>query len=710
MPRDQFEIAENLHELRNQLAHRLALLLIMACGFFAWLTMPQGLPPIKISLPFALSFSLFLLGVTVQLLMGYFPKLGRHLLVWGLTSGIVLAMFWDAESWVPFLAAVVSFAGAMVVPGSEFVTAGLIGLLAVFLSAETIRDYPLPALLATLGVSLLLTRLTLYNLYTALQWHWTMQQRADRLLEETRKHRADLERTLHSLEAAYEAQARSKQELLQARRYAEEARQMKERFAANISHELRTPLNIILGFSEVIHLSPETYGHFDWPPMLRRDVQEIYRSSRHLLQMIDDILDLSRFQMTRFTLDLEATPLTPLLQDVVKITETLFRDGRVTLEADIPDNLPVLEVDRTRIRQVLLNLLSNAKRFTREGKVRLEAEATEHEVLIRVRDNGCGIPADKLPHIFDEFYQVDSALNRKHAGTGLGLAISKHFVEAHRGRLWAESEEGKGSIFSFTLPIPGRYYGNVQNNVPASRAPVQMKHRPRILFVDADPAVASMVRRNLEEYDVIQVSEPAALGEAIRLHQPFLVIHNQSPLKNLEVPVVDGEHLAFVECALPSQNWLADKLGVVACLSKPVSAHSLMAQIERLGSVHSILIIDDERSFVQLVERLLQTTGRGFNIRRAYGGEHGLSMMRAQRPDLVLLDLAMPDINGMQVLDVMRQDADLRDIAVILLTVASYTEDSLPPSKRQITVRRSGGFYTGETLALLQSIAKSLRP
>jgi CheY-like chemotaxis protein len=533
---------------------------------------------------------------------------------------------------------------------------------------------------------------------------------------------------------------------------------MKEQFAANVSHELRTPLNIILGFSEVMYLSPEVYGDVDWPPILRRDVYQIYNGSRHLLKMIDDVLELSRFEMVGFTLNREPTRLEPLLRDTVEIVEKLFRGRPVCLEVKVAQGLPVLEIDLTRIRQVLLNLLNNAARFTEEGVVRVEARRESGEVVVSVSDTGSGIPAHELPHIFEEFYQVDRSLHRKHGGTGLGLAISKHFVEAHDGRIWVESEEGVGSTFTFTLPIPDEHVPFSRLGVDRPLEPPTSETPPPVLVVDPDPAVATMVDRHLDEYEIIQVRGMGQLMEAVMLHHPQAVICNVSPgekegfwdepgdrrlpaapgcpyfpssrNESLRFPSSRSEPVyaqvarntstadtaiaipvPFIECSLPSQAWLADELAVVGCLTKPITVAQLLREIERVGGVRDVLVVDDDRDFCQLVERMLEASGRAYQVRRAYGGEDSLLALRSQRPELVLLDLVMPGVDGFHVLQEMRQDPDLADVPVLLLTATSYAEDALARrGGRLVSVRRSDGLSPSEVLRCIQSIVGVLDP
>ena len=400
----------------------------------------------------------------------------------------------------------------------------------------------------------------------------------------------------------------------------------------------------------------------------------------------------------------------PLLRGTAEIARDLFRGRPIGLEIKITQDLPTLEIDRTRIRQVLLNLLNNAQRFTEVGAVRLEAKRTDGEVVISVSDTGPGIPPDQLQNIFDEFYQVDRSLRRNHKGIGLGLAISKRFVQAHEGRIWVESQEGQGATFFFTLPIPGQ--SPSVSHLYVER-PVELtwpETRPSILVVETDPVVTAGIRRHIERYDVVQVENIERLDEQLRLHHPRAVIYNLPPGERGGHNGITSVPVPFIECSLPSQAWVADDLAVAACLTKPITAQQLLQEIDRLSNVHNILIIDDERGFDQLVERILHATGQTFSVSHAYDGAEGLESMRAQRPDLVLLDLIMPGMDGFQVLEEMRRQPDLTDVPVVLLTATSYAEDALAQRGSQVVIYRPDGLRPSEIMRCLRAVIDVLEP
>ncbi len=253
----------NLEDLQHQLTNRLALLLIGASSLAMVVFLLQE--PFSTA-AFGLLAGLFGLGWIIQAQVKVRPRLARHLLTWGLTASLVAAMALLNNLWLPFLGLSLIFVGAILVSGGGLATAGIIGLAAAWLTYRQIHIYPLPELAAALALGMTATWLAMHIFYTALEWAWNMQRRADHLLEATRQHQAELSRIVKSLDLTNALLQRTQNELIVARRTADEARRLKEQFAANISHELRTPLNLILGFSEVMYLSPQVYGDMGWPP------------------------------------------------------------------------------------------------------------------------------------------------------------------------------------------------------------------------------------------------------------------------------------------------------------------------------------------------------------------------------------------------------------------------------------------------------------
>ena len=391
------------------------------------------------------------MGVWVILrAMTRFPDLARYSFILWLNLGLLTAMALSHDSWLPLLGIALMVVSGMTVTYGHWTSA-----LTTWLGAAAFMpaDYSMGWLSVLILLTVFMLQTSVASLYTALAWYRAMQKRADDLLDESREHQAKLTQTLKSLDVAYQNQSRMQHQLVTARQQADEARRLKQRFAANISHELRTPLNLIVGFSEVMVMTPEIYSNNRLPPKLAHDLYQIYTSSRHLLEMVDDVLDLSQAELSAFSLDFERTGVADFIEDSAEVFRNIFRDGRLKFSITLAPNLPEVEMDRTRTRQVILNLLSNAHRFTEAGAVSLKVWQDAGDVLFAVKDTGRGIPPDQHAQIFEEFYQVDSSLSRKHGGAGLGLAISKRFVETHQGRIWVESAPDDGATFTFSLPL-----------------------------------------------------------------------------------------------------------------------------------------------------------------------------------------------------------------------------------------------------------------
>ncbi|MAU00165.1 MAG: hypothetical protein CL608_23745 [Anaerolineaceae bacterium] len=695
----------NMDDLRGRLVQRLALLVLAVAQLF--ILFYESATPFPLP---AMTLWLMLtgLGIGSLTLSGRAPRLARHLMVWGLTAVLLYAMVYLPAAWLPFVGVLLIFCQAILVQGSEFITGAMLAGTAVYLVTMRSYPYPLAGILTNLVLAVIIAWLTIRALYTALDWLSKTQRRAEQLLDVTRSQQAELRSTVKSLQITNELRLQAERELLIANKQARESQRMKEQFAANISHEFRTPLSIILGFSEVMYLSPEVYGGLAWPPKLYRDVSQIYRNSRHLMSMIDDILDLSHFEMTGFTLNKQSTELEPLLQESLGMVADLFRNDAITLKAEIEPDLPPLELDRTRMRQVFLNLLNNACRFTEAGTVCLRAFQHDGEVRIQVVDTGPGIPEEQLARIFTEFYQVDYSLSRKHGGTGLGLAICQRFVQAHDGRIWVDSILGEGSTFTIALaveePVPG---GQLYRTRDLNARP-SGKLDP-VLVVDPDPSVTSLVQRHLPDYEVIPLPNGAELDVQVAAHHPVAVVWNVTPGETPPAPAL-AMPVPVITCSLPSRTWMADAFGALACLNKPINFEQLNQYIDSIGGVANLLVVDDNSGICQLVERGLAARSDQLTVRVAYDGESGLSAMRQQPPDLLLLDLIMPGLNGREVFDIMQQNEALAQIPVILLTATDFISEQFAGQNSQLTIHRSHMLQPLELLHCIQPILKVLQP
>ncbi|MGC8801870.1 sensor histidine kinase [Chloroflexus sp.] len=354
-------------------------------------------------------------------------------------------------------------AGIMVSSRAPYqATQAAILLYIILLLAADIIGQPRPTWFSAIGeilflVILLLSAATLswaaaYVVRGTISWAINTAQKSERREQLLRETQATLERALLERDLLNEQLYRTTLELEEARAAAEAAYRSKSNFMATMSHELRTPLNIIIGFSTAMIEHPEMYGDVKIDEQILQDIAEIRRSGQHLLGLINDILDLAKIEAGKLELNRTNLALPPLLDETIRTAQALVGDRPIQLRREYHNSLPTVFADEVRIRQVLLNLVSNACKFTHMGEIAVGARAETDQVVLWVRDTGIGIaPADQ-ERIFQQFEQVENADTRHHAGTGLGLSICRWLVELHGGRMWLESEVGKGSIFFFSLP------------------------------------------------------------------------------------------------------------------------------------------------------------------------------------------------------------------------------------------------------------------
>ena len=623
--------------------------------------------------------------------------LASKLFIIVLYLSLIIACLTLTARWLPSFAILLTFVAILL--DARLGTTLSITILAAtgIMSYTGFRDYPIEIYFAMI-LAIVVAQVIVDRLYTALHWYSSMNERMEQLLRETQKNRAELKKTLESLRNAYNVQQRIQQELIEARRQADEARQLKERFAANISHELRTPLNIIMGFSEVIHFSPEVYTETVLPLTLRRDISQIYQNSRYLLELVDDILDLSHIEQTEFTLQLEPTDFFLFLEDFRLSSIDLLNNHPADFEMHYPLELPIILIDQVRIRQVLLNLLNNARRYTAQGAIQISVEHNPQQIVFHVADTGIGIAAAELERIFDAYYQVDYKLSRGQGGAGLGLAICKKFVEAHGGIIWADSELGAGSTFSFTLPIASTSSTPVLSTVSAES---DQLHRPCVSILEPNQQILNALQNHLPEFDVASLS-PA---DADHFYCPDeLVIMNRecaSTLDKLSCPAI--------EYVLPQTPDLADEL-VMATLIKPVTPEKLLRELGKIEGLGHVLVIDDNRGFVQMIERTLRGAKPELSIARAFTSSEGLRQLRQEKPDVILLDLYIAQDNGLQFLKRVREKPAWRDIPIILITAHNLWAQNIEPIERpcQITLIYPGPVSVTAMLSMIQHIATRL--
>lgn len=547
------------------------------------------------------------------------------------------------------------------------------------------------------------------ELHTALAWAYTLSRQSQQNAEEARTQRAELRKVLQSLDQAYVRLERANQSLIFAQEAAEKAYRIKSEFVANVSHELRTPLNLILGFSEMVATAPESYGSTPLPREYRGDVMAIYRSARHLLELINDVLDLSQIESNKMPIVREPAVLEEVIHEAVEIVSGLADARGLQLRLDLQRGLPSLLIDRTRIRQILLNLLTNAMRFTEQGWVCIRAFVAEHEVIVEVEDTGRGIEPVNIAKAFEAFGQMHEG--ELATGSGLGLVVSRKFVELHGGRMWIDSEVGRGTTISLALPIPET---DQPPRLSHSHLSSPLRHRdaaPSVLVLHSDPRVLSTLRRHLDSCEFVMAQTPDEISELVKGTFPSAVIMDRDWATHW---AVNGHTLDLpapapvIRCTIPNVHDLHGLGGAIDFLTKPVSRNDLVEALERLGEpVKNVLIIDDNPHVVRLLSRMLNAAEGSLHIWEAFDCQEGLKIMRMQRPDVVLLDLVMPGMSGYDLLSEIANDEALADIRVIVVSVRS-TEYEAPRLPGRVSIRQETGFTWSESLHLLDGILRTI--
>ncbi len=510
---------------------------------------------------------------------------------------------------------------------------------------------------------------------------------------------------------------------VRARQQAEEADRLKSRFLSMVSHELRTPLNLIVSVSEM--LLWEQHSH-------DQELMRIHASAQHLDGLIRDVLDLASSQVGQLRLVREPLDLRQALQVVLMIGQQMAQDKGLVWSTQIPDTLPRVLGDRTRLRQVALNLVSNAIRFTSSGEVRLAIETGPGEVRVLVSDTGIGVPVEEHEAIFDEFRQSERTATRGYGGLGLGLAISRRLIEMHGGTVGVTSSgvEGEGATFFFTLPTMGMG----RTSEVASYDPQSTR---TVLIVSDVDREASELSAYLEDHGYVvrefRVDKDGALNDPERwLNEvlscaPIAVILGMGPasehgwalLKVLkENPETQSIPVLFYALLQADQS---GSMLALDYLTKPLSIADLVQVLERQGvtvwetrdgeghasgceAPTTILVVDDEPEILAMHGWLLQSQLPASHILQAANGRQAMEILANVRPDLVLLDLMMPEMNGFEVITAMQTYPHLADVPVVILTGKTLTEQELEQLNQGVTAVLSKGMLSAqETLHRLEN-------
>ena len=494
----------------------------------------------------------------------------------------------------------------------------------------------------------------------------------------------------------------SNQELELRNREVERATSLKSKFLASMSHELRTPLNAIVGFSDL--LAEGTPG--DLNDKQKRFVNHIKKGSAHLLQLINDILDLSKIEAGQLDIHCENFQIKEALPEVMSTIRPLSMAKNIQVDLMIETDRSVY-ADRVRFKQILYNLLSNAVKFTpREGRITINCMVQESFICIAVADTGVGIRAEDQQMVFEEFRQVEGNIDEAHRGTGLGLAITKRLVEQQGGRIWLESELGKGSCFTFTLPAGSRETAVIQSDEAPGVPTIALasgRDRPLVLIVDDEAPARELLASYLEsEYQIAMAeSGDAAVKQAQELRPDAITLDVLMPGgTGFETLVAlrktpETAKIPIIIVSIIDQKQVGFALGAADYLIKPIRKPVLLEAIRKhvasaADDDSAILLVDDDPKALELLEETLRSAG--FETQSVRSGARALEVLSSKLVGAVLLDLLMPGMDGFQVIRHVRQEPALKDLPIIVMTAKSLTraETELLSRETQALFRKGG--------------------
>ena len=484
---------------------------------------------------------------------------------------------------------------------------------------------------------------------------------------------------------------RIEEQLWQAKENAEQASRMKSEFLANMSHELRTPLNAIMGFTEIVK-----DGHAgEVNEMQHEYLSEVFDSSQHLLSLINDILDLSKIEAGKMELELTAVNIPQLLRNSLSIIKERAHNHGIKLELELEqaEGLGWVEVDERKFKQIVFNLLSNAVKFTPDGgRVGITAAVKDDCMEVSVWDTGIGINAEDQERLFNPFEQADGALGRKYEGTGLGLALVKNLTVLHGGQASLESVPGEGSRFAVRLP----YRKVEKQNEPLPNAQTQDQRAdttntqvPLLLLIEDDDQAAVLMMAHLKNAGYRTLWARSG-EEGLRMAEE---VHPDSVLLDILLPDVDGwkvlqrfkakpelADIPVVVVSIVADTMKGLNLGALEALQKPVNRENLLAAVARATRARGgarqacrVSVVDDDARARELVCAELEH--QGYTTLCAKGGAEALAQLQADPPDLVILDLMMPEVTGFDVLASLRKEKQTAQVPVIILSAKTLTDD-----------------------------------